>query len=99
MEMLDYPNNMVNPAHTCAARGEAIGLCVVCCYRQHENGQISRFRATRKYDEPVEKFATLCFKLFGKAHECRKHCVGHAYQPHPLVLSAHAHNPEEVGHA
>ena len=90
---------MVNPAHACAARGGAIGMCVVCRYRQHENRQISRFRATHKHNESVEifeKFATLCFESFSEAHECGKRCVGHAYQPHPLMLSAHAHNPEDA---
>ena len=59
-------NNMVNyyyPARACAARGKAIGLCVNYRYRQHENSQISRFRAIHdKSVEIIGKFATLCFE-------------------------------------
>jgi hypothetical protein len=50
----------------------------------------------RKHSESIEtfeKFAS-CFESFDKAHERRNRWifVGHAYQPHPHVLSAHAHN-------
>jgi hypothetical protein len=68
------------PASTCAPRGIAIG-CVrlsVCL--------------------SVEKLPDLEIKApersFDKAHERRKHFafVGHAYQLHPHMLSAHVHN-------
>ena len=53
--------------------------------------------ATRNNNESVETFeklTSLCFESFGRAHERHKHCVflGHAYQLHPHVLSAHACN-------
>ena len=52
---------------------------------------------TRKYNisiDIVEKLASLCFDLFGKAHQCQKYisfcwpCLSTL----PTELSAHAHN-------
>ena len=104
--MLVYNNRSMSyikiiTPRACAARGKAIGSVCLSVV----NTKIARSRdlgiwATRKCNksvEVVEKLAPLCFKSFSKAHERRKTGVfiGHAYQPHPLVFSAHAHNPAE----
>ena len=54
----------------------------------------------RKHNESIEiieKLALLCFESSGKVHERHNSAlyIGHAYQPHPLMFSAHAHNRAE----
>ena len=44
------------------------------------------------HNKPVEKLASLCFKLFGRTHKHYKRCVFtgymHAYQLHPDALNS-----------
>ena len=61
-------------------------LSVVCCLSLAQKCNVSVNIA--------EKLASVCFELFGKAHERGKYCVLLAtpmYTTH-YVLSAHAHN-------
>ncbi len=76
--------NVVTPC-TCA-RGKVIGLSVIGTkITRPDHLGIWETRTHNQSVEVVKKLASLCFKLFGKAHEHRRlHFLGYSYRHYPL---------------